>query len=189
MNGLLALARGIDWVSERVGRLVYWLVLAIVLIASANAISRYVFSMSSNAWLELQWYLFSVIFLCGSGYALKHGAHVRIDLVANRFSRRTLAKVDIFGFLLMMLPVCFFMIWFGWNAFSKSIGIWEQSPDPGGLARWPIKFILPLGFALLALQGVAELIKRVAFLRGDITWEGMGGNPDAGTPPPAEAAR
>jgi TRAP-type mannitol/chloroaromatic compound transport system permease small subunit len=170
MNGLLAIARAIDWLNERVGRGVYWLVLVCVVISAANALARYTLNMSSNAWLEAQWYLFSIIFLAGAAYTLKHNGHVRIDLVSAHLSRRTQAKIDLFGFVFMLLPVCILMIWFGWSAFAKSIAVWEQSPDPGGLPRWPIKIVVPVAFALLALQAVAELIKRVAWMKGLAEW-------------------
>lgn len=166
MGGLLSLARLIDALNERVGRAAMWLVLAATLISSGNAVMRYGFDRSSNAWLEIQWYLFALIFLLGAGYTLKHNGHVRIDILYGRFSPRLQAWVDLVGGLLFLLPLCGLMIWMGWDGFAASWAVNETSPDAGGLSRWPIKLAIPLGFALLWLQGVAEVIKRAAFLSG-----------------------
>jgi TRAP-type mannitol/chloroaromatic compound transport system permease small subunit len=166
MKLLLALARWIDALNEWVGRASMWLVLAASLISAGNAVMRYGFDRSSNAWLEIQWYLFALIFLLGAGYTLKHNGHVRIDIVYGRLTQRARAWIDLLGGLLFLLPLCGLMVWMGWDGFFTSFSIRESSPDSGGLARWPIKFAIPLGFALLALQGVAEVIKRAAFLSG-----------------------
>jgi len=166
MKFLLALSRSIDALNERIGRLAAWLVLACVLISAANAVARYGFSYSSNAFLEIQWYLYSVVFLCAAGYTLRHNAHVRIDLVSGRLSPRARAWIDVFGGLFMLLPACAILFWYGWTAFLESYRIGEMSGDAGGLARWPIKFVVPLAFLLLILQGASETIKRIAFLRG-----------------------
>ena len=166
MNGLLALARAIDALNERIGRAAMWLVLLATLISSGNAVMRYGFDLSSNAWLEIQWYLFALIFLLGAGYTLKHNGHVRIDILYGRFSPRLQAWVDLLGGLLLLLPLCGLMVWMGWGGFSDSLAVNETSPDAGGLLRWPIKLAIPLGFALLLLQGVAEIVKRAAFLTG-----------------------
>ena len=166
MNRLLALARAIDALNERIGRAAMWLVLLATLISSGNAVMRYGFDLSSNAWLEIQWYLFALIFLLGAGYTLKHNGHVRIDILYGRFSPRLQAWVDLLGGLLFLLPLCGLMVWMGWGGFSDSLAVNETSPDAGGLSRWPIKLAIPLGFALLLLQGVAEVIKRAAFLTG-----------------------
>jgi TRAP-type mannitol/chloroaromatic compound transport system permease small subunit len=166
MNRLLALARVIDALNERIGRAAMWLVLLATLISSGNAVMRYGFDLSSNAWLEVQWYLFALIFLLGAGYTLKHNGHVRIDILYGRFSPRLQAWVDLLGGLLLLLPLCGLMVWMGWGGFSDSLAVNETSPDAGGLLRWPIKFAIPVGFALLLLQGVAEVIKRAAFLTG-----------------------
>ena len=168
MKPLLALARVVDALNERVGRLALWLVLACVLISAANAAARYGFGVSSNAFLEIQWYLYSVVFLCAAGYTLKHNAHVRIDLVSGRLSPRARAWIDIFGGLFMLLPACALLFWYGWEAFLESWRINEMSGDAGGLPRWPIKLVVPAAFLLLILQGLSETIKRVAFLRGAI---------------------
>ena len=166
MRALLSLARGIDALNEGVGRASMWLVLAATLISSGNAVVRYGFNRSSNAWLEIQWYLFALIFLLGAGYTLKHNGHVRIDILHGRFSPRLQAWVDLLGGLLFLLPLCGLMIWMGWSDFAASWAVNEASPDSGGLARWPIKLAIPLGFGLLALQGLAEIIRRAAFLAG-----------------------
>ncbi len=166
MNALLALSRAIDGLNERIGRGVTWLVLVATLVSAGNAIMRYGFNLSSNAWLEIQWYLFGLIFLLGAGYTLKHNGHVRIDVLYGRFSPRTQAWVDLLGGLLFLLPMSGLIAWLGWSFFTASLAVDETSPDAGGLLRWPIKFAVPLGFVLLFLQGVAEVIKRAAFLKG-----------------------
>jgi TRAP-type mannitol/chloroaromatic compound transport system permease small subunit len=166
VNGLLNLSRRIDALNERIGRAVMWLVLAAVLVSSGNALFRYGLNMSSNAWLEIQWYLFAAIFLLGAGYTLKHNGHVRIDILYGRFSPRTRALVDLAGGLLFLLPTAAIIGWLGWAGFADSYAVGEMSPDAGGLARWPIRLLIPVGFALLALQGVSECIKRAAFLAG-----------------------
>ena len=166
MKLLLRLSRAVDWLNERIGRLVYWLVLAAVLISSANAMSRYVLNKTSNGWLEMQWYLFAAIFLLCAGYTLLHNEHIRIDVVSQRFSRRTQIWVDIFGTIFFMLPMTVFITYLGWLMFKESYLVHEVSADPGGLVRWPVKLLVPVGFFLLSLQGVSELIKRIAFLKG-----------------------
>jgi TRAP-type mannitol/chloroaromatic compound transport system permease small subunit len=166
MGLLLGLARGIDAINEYIGRWVSWLALAAVLVSAANALSRYTFSASSNAWLELQWYMFSAMFLLAAGYTLKHNDHVRLDVLFARWSPRTQAWVDIFGTLFFLLPVCCVILYYAWPFFMTSWGQNEQSADPGGLVRYPIKFLVPLGFALIILQAIAELVKRFAFLSG-----------------------
>lgn len=167
MRGLRRLAAGIDALNERVGRATVWLVLAAVLISAGNALARYGLNLSSNAWLEVQWYLFAVIFLLGAGYTLKHNGHVRVDILYGRLSPRAQAWVDLLGGLLFLLPMAGLMAWLGWGGFLESYARGETSPDAGGLLRWPARLAIPLGFALLFLQGVAECIKRAAFLAGD----------------------
>ncbi|MDD4882501.1 MAG: TRAP transporter small permease subunit [Gallionellaceae bacterium] len=166
MNRLLTLSRLIDALNERIGRFAMWLVLVAVLVSSGNALSRYGLNMSSNAWLEIQWYLFAAIFLLGAGYTLKHNGHVRIDILYGRFSPRTRAWIDLAGGLLFLLPTALIIAWLGWTGFADSYAIGEMSPDAGGLSRWPIKLLIPVGFTLLALQGLSESIKRAAFLAG-----------------------
>lgn len=161
---LLPIARAIDRLNETVGRAVIWLVLAAVLISAGNALMRYGVNMSSNAWLEIQWYLFSLVFMLGAGYTLKHNGHVRIDVFYGRLSPRGQALIDLVGNLLFLLPMAALIGWLSWAGFQESYHIGETSPDAGGLLRWPVKLAIPLGFLFLALQGVAEAIKRAAFL-------------------------
>ena len=163
---LLGIARAIDAVNERIGRAVLWLVLAVTLISAANALMRYGFGMSSNAWLEIQWYLFGAIFLLAAGYTLKHNGHVRVDVLYGRWPPRARAWIDLLGTALFLLPLCVLMVWLSWHGFIESFQRGELSSDAGGLIRWPVRLLIPLGFALLGLQGVSELIKRVAFLQG-----------------------
>lgn len=165
---MLKLSRIIDTLNERVGRAVIWLVLAATLISAGNALVRYGLNTSSNAWLEIQWYLFGLIFLLGAGYTLKHNGHVRIDVLHGRFSPRAKAWVDLLGGLLFLLPMSGVIAWLGWDFFLASYAVDETSPDAGGLPRWPIKLAVPLGFALLWLQGLSEVIKRAGVL-----WAGM----------------
>lgn len=164
MKLLLTLSRAIDTLNEYTGRGACWLVLLCILISAGNAVARYGFSLSSNGFLEIQWYLYTLVFLGAAGYTLKHDAHVRIDLVSGRLSPRAQAWIDIFGHLFMLLPVCAIMLWFGWTAFLESYRINEISTDAGGLLRWPIKLAIPVAFALLILQGVSETIKKAARL-------------------------
>ena len=166
MRFWIGTAKIIDATNERIGRAVLWLVLAVTLISAANALMRYGFGMSSNAWLEIQWYLFGAIFLLAAGYTLKHNGHVRIDVIYGRLSERTQAWIDLLGALLFLLPLCGLMVWLALPGFIDSLVRGEMSPDAGGLIRWPVRLLIPLGFALLTLQGVAEIIKRIAFLRG-----------------------
>jgi TRAP-type mannitol/chloroaromatic compound transport system permease small subunit len=166
MNAWLVLARAIDALNERVGRAVLWLVGIATLISALNAVSRYALGLSSNAWLEIQWYLFAAIFLLAAGYTLKHNGHVRIDVIHARLSERAQAWIDIAGGALFLLPLCVLLVWLSWPDFVHALESGEISPDAGGLIRWPVRLLIPLGFGLLALQGVAEIIKRVAFLRG-----------------------
>jgi TRAP-type mannitol/chloroaromatic compound transport system permease small subunit len=166
MKPLLAFSRAIDRLNEGIGRLVYWLVLAAVLISAANAMSRYLLNKTSNGWLEMQWYLFAAIFLLCSGYTLLHNEHIRIDVVAGRFSRRTQIWIDIFGTVFFMLPMTIFIMRLGWPMFMEAYKVHEVSADPGGLLRWPVKLLVPVGFFLLTLQGLSELVKRIAFLQG-----------------------
>lgn len=166
MKALLALARLIDALTERIGRVVIWLVLAATLISAGNALVRYALGESSNAWLEIQWYLFGAMFLLGAGYTLKHNGHVRIDILYNRFGPRGQAWIDLAGGLLFLLPMAGLLVWLAWPMFHEAWVTHEMSPDAGGLVRWPVKLLLPVGFALLALQGVAEVIKRVGVISG-----------------------
>ncbi|QLQ03948.1 MAG: TRAP transporter small permease subunit [Thiobacillus sp.] len=168
MNVLLALARAIDALTERIGRLVIWLVLVATLISAGNALARYLLGESSNAWLEIQWYLFGAMFLLAAGYTLKHNGHVRIDILYNRLSLRGQAWIDLAGGLLFLLPMAGLLMWLAWPMFHEAWVTHEMSPDAGGLVRWPVKLLLPVGFALLALQGIAEIIKRIGVLSGHL---------------------
>lgn len=166
MGILLKLARLIDEINARVGRAVRWLVLVAVVISACNASVRYLFSTSSNAWLEVQWYLFSAIFLLGSGYTLLRNEHIRIDIIAGRMSKRAQTWIDIIGGVFFLLPMAFIIFELSWPMVIDSFQRQEVSTDAGGLIRWPVKIIIPIGFGLLFLQGVSETIKRIAFLLG-----------------------
>jgi TRAP-type mannitol/chloroaromatic compound transport system permease small subunit len=163
---LLRLSRLIDWINERVGRVVMWLVLFAVLISAGNAIVRKVFNTSSNAMLEIQWYLFAALFMLAAGYTFLRNEHVRIDLVNARLSPRAQNVVDVFGILFFLLPMACLILWLSWPIVMLSLSSGEMSQNAGGLIRWPVKMTLPVGLALLVLQAVSELIKRIAFLTG-----------------------
>lgn len=166
MNFLLGLARRIDALNERVGHAVSWLVLVMVLISAGNAVSRKAFDLSSNAFLEIQWVLFAAVFLLGAGYTLKRNEHVRIDVLSGRFSPRTQAWMEICGGVFFLLPLLLIVLYFSWPYFINSLVSREWSSNPGGLILWPAKALIPVGFLLLLLQGLAETIKKIAFLRG-----------------------
>ena len=166
MAGLLSLSRWVDRLNEFVGRWLAWLVLAAVLISAANATVRKVFDTSSNAFLEIQWYLFSAVFLLAAGYTLLRQEHVKIDVVLHNFSRPTQVKVEIFGLLAFLLPFVFAITTLVWPLAIGAYRSGEMSSNAGGLIRWPVFALVPVGFALLGLQAVSELIKRVAFLKG-----------------------
>jgi TRAP-type mannitol/chloroaromatic compound transport system permease small subunit len=168
VNALLALSRLIDGLSERIGRSMFWLILVAVLISAANATVRKAFNYSSNAFLEIQWYLFSLIFLFCAGYTLKHDEHVRIDIITGRMSARTRAAIDIFGTLFFLLPMATLVMYLSWPLFVDAYERQEVSTNAGGLIIWPARLMVPIGFFLLILQGLSELIKRVAFLTGRI---------------------
>ena len=166
MQALLGVSRAIDALNERVGKLSYWLILVAVLISAGNAVVRYAFDTSSNAWLEIQWYLFSAVFLFCAGYTLLHNQHVRIDIVSGQFSRRAQTWIEIFGTVFFLLPMAILILWLSWPVFMDAWHSGEVSSNVGGLTVWPARLMLPIGFLLLVLQGVSELIKRIAFLRG-----------------------
>jgi TRAP-type mannitol/chloroaromatic compound transport system permease small subunit len=161
---LLAVSRAIDRLNEQFGVAANWLVLLACLISAGNAFSRYMFSMSSNGWLEIQWYMFAGMVLLGGPYTLKMNEHVRVDLIYGMVSERTRIWIDIVGGLLFLLPICVILIYFTWPWFVESWRLGEGSSNAGGLIRWPVKLVLPVGFALMALQGISELIKRIAAL-------------------------
>lgn len=166
MRRLLRLADAIDRLSERVGQALKWLVLFSSVISAGNALVRYVFHESSNAWLEIQWYMFGAMFLLAAGYALKYEEHVRVDVLFSKMSPRTQALVDVVGGILFLMPTAILIVWLSIPMVRNSIHINEMSSDPGGLIRWPIKIMIPIGFALLGLQGLAEIIKKIAVVRG-----------------------
>lgn len=163
---LLVLARGIDWINEKIGQFVSWLILIAVLISAGNAVARKLFNLSSNAFLEVQWYLFSAVFLLAAGYTLLRNEHVRIDVLSQRWSAQARAWVDIVGSVLFLLPIGVLMVWLSWPMFLESFARHEISGNAGGLLRWPVKLLIPIGFLLLCLQGLSELIKRIVFLQG-----------------------
>ncbi|MEP7069517.1 MAG: TRAP transporter small permease subunit [Usitatibacter sp.] len=166
MRILMRAAALVDGLNERVGKSVYWLVLVAVLVSAGNAIIRKIFNMSSNAFLELQWYLFSAVFLLGAGFTLLRNEHVRIDVLTSRLSPRSQAWVDIFGTVFFLLPMALLMMWLSWPIFIRTYTHGEISTNAGGLLIWPARLMVPIGFALLSLQGFSELVKRVAFVTG-----------------------
>jgi TRAP-type mannitol/chloroaromatic compound transport system permease small subunit len=168
LNFLLLLSRRIDFLNEKIGTTVYWLVLAAVVVSSGNAVVRYLFNYSSNAWLELQWYLYTGFFLIGAGYTLLRNEHVRIDIIYSRRAPRTRAWIDLLGGIFFLLPMAIIIMVLAWPVFTLSFGLTEYSPNAGGLLRWPVKLLIPVGFFLLTIQGISEIIKRAAFLMGRI---------------------
>ena len=168
MTLLLKLSQLIDWISERVGKGAFWLVLIMTVISAGNACVRFIFNYSSNGLLEIQWYLFAAVFLLCSPYTLQKNEHVRIDVLSGKLSPRGLAVIDIIGTLFFLLPMVVLVLYLSLPLVLDSIKINEMSANAGGLLRWPVKILLPIGFTLLALQGVSELIKRIAFLQGRI---------------------
>ena len=165
---LLRLSRAIDALNDRVGHLVYWAVLAAALVSAGNASMRYAFDLSSNAWLELQWYLFSAVFLLAAGYTLRHNEHVRIDVINAHLSPRLRAWIDLVGGIFFLLPMAVLIMVLSWPVLVESFVRQEGSSDAGGLLRWPVKLLIPLGFLFLVLQGLSEIVKRIAFLLGHI---------------------
>ena len=168
MKPWLALSGAIDALTERIGRFVYWLILVVVLISAANAVVRKAFNYSSNAYLEIQWYLFSAIFLLGAGYTLMRNEHVRIDIISGRLSARTQNWIDVLGIVFFLFPMAIVIGWLSWPLLLDSYVRGEVSTNAGGLVIWPARLLVPVGFALLILQATSELIKRIAFLRGHI---------------------
>ena len=166
MQALLKFSRGVDWLSTQIGKYVIWLILASTLISGVNAIVRKAFNISSNAFLEVQWYLFAASFLLAAGYTLLQNEHVKVDVISGRLSKRKQILIDIFGFIVFLTPMCLAVLWYGIPFFYRAFVSGEMSNNAGGLLRWPVYLMMPLGFGLLLLQGWSELIKRIAFLQG-----------------------
>lgn len=166
MRFLLRLSGAIDWLNAQVGRWVIWLILGSTVISGVNAMVRKAFNTSSNAYLEVQWYLFAAAFLLASGFTLLHGEHVKIDVVSSRLSKRKRIWIDVIGFAFFLTPMCLVILYFGIPFFLQGFRSGEMSNNAGGLIRWPVYLMMPAGFVLLLLQGLSELVKRVAFLRG-----------------------
>ena len=162
----MSLSRLIDNLNEKIAEAVSWALLVAVIICAGNALMRYIFNYSSNAWLEIQWYLYAAMFMLASAYTLRRDEHVRIDVIVGRLSKRTQVWIDLLGFLIFLLPICLLILWYGIPYALMSIESQEMSSNAGGLIVWPAKLLLPLGFALIILQGVSEIIKRIAFLTG-----------------------
>jgi len=166
MGFLLAISRGIDRLNQLIGKIVYWCILAAVLISAVNAVVRYGFNESSNSWLEVQWYLFGAVFLLCAGYTLLRNEHIRIDVVAGRLSPRARNIIDLIGGLFFLLPMAVMIAYMAWGPFMNAFNSGEISGNAGGLIRWPARLLIPVGFFLLALQGVSEVIKRIAVMQG-----------------------
>lgn len=168
MGGLLALSRGIDRLNEFIGKAVGWLILLAILVSAGNAVIRKAFNMSSNAWLELQWYLYGAAFLLAAAYTLKQNEHIRIDIIYGLFSRRKQHWIDLFGHVFFLMPFVLLMLYYFVPYFLLSFRSDEYSSNAGGLVIWPAKLMLLIGFFLLALQGISEIIKKIAVMRGDM---------------------
>jgi len=166
LNALLSLSRFIDEMNRRLGQIATWTVLISAVISAGNAMIRYSLDMSSNAWLEIQWYLFAAMFMLGASYTLAKNEHVRVDIIYGRLSTRAQIWIDLLGGILFLMPAVLIMTWLSWPVFMESYVRHEISTNAGGLIRWPVKIFLPLGFGLLVLQGISEIIKRAAMLTG-----------------------
>jgi len=166
---LLAISTAIDWLNAKVGTVANFLILLSCLVSAGNAMSRYAFSLSSNAWLEAQWYMFAVVVMFGAAYTLRRNEHVRVEIFYLLLSERGQQWLDLICTVIFMVPVCILLAYLSWPFFYQSYEVNEWSSNAGGLLRWPIKFVLPGGFAMLALQGVSEIIKRIAALQGEAT--------------------
>jgi TRAP-type mannitol/chloroaromatic compound transport system permease small subunit len=166
VNALLAFSRAVDRMNEAIGKATTWLILVVVVISAGNAVVRYAIDWSSNALLEIQWYLFSAVFLLCAAYVLKKNEHIRIDVIFGRFSARTQNWIDVFGFIVFFMPMVMLTLYLSWYTFTLAWTNGEMSANPGGLIRWPVRLMMPVGFFLLLLQGLSELVKRFAFLAG-----------------------
>ena len=174
VSALLKFALGVDWISERFGRIAATALLLAALISAGNAFVRYGFDISSNAWLEIQWYLFSVTVMLGSPLVLKLNEHVRVDILYGKLKGNGPVYVDIFGLLVFLMPVMGFLTWLSFPYFWNTLVTGEHSSNAGGLIRWPVTLAMPVGFAMVWLQGLAELIKRLAYLRGEYAMDKIG---------------
>ena len=168
MKALLRFSAGVDWLNQKLGRLSNWMVLVACVISAGNALIRYSFSMSSNAWLEIQWYLFAGMVMLGASYTLRMNEHVRVDVLYARYPTRVRLWLDVVGGIVFLLPMTVVIGWMAWPMLANSYAIGEMSSNSGGLLRWPVKLMVPLGFLLLTLQGLSEIIKRAAGLMGAI---------------------
>ena len=169
MRGLLAISAFIDWLNEKIGYITNLLILLACLISAGNAMFRYTYNLSSNAWLEAQWYMFAVLVMFGASYTFKRNEHVRVEIFYLTLSERGQLWLDLIGTLFFLIPSCLLLAKLSWPFFMQAYDVGEMSGNAGGLVRWPIKFVIPAGFALLALQGVSEVIKRIAALKGYVT--------------------
>lgn len=166
MSALLAFSRAIDALNDALGKWISWALLFAVIICAGNAVIRYTFNIGSNAWLEVQWYLFSAMFLLAASHTLRRNEHVRIDVIVSRFSKRVQVWIDVLGFLFFLLPMTLLITYYAWPYALLAYQSGEISTNAGGLIVWPAKLLIPLGFLLLSLQGISELIKRIGFLLG-----------------------
>src|SRR5215469_10660949 len=166
LRGLLAVSSFIDWINEKIGLVTNFLVLLACVVSAGNAMSRYAFNLSSNAWLEVQWYMFAVIVMFGASYTLRRNEHVRVEIFYLMLSERGQLWLDLICTIVFMVPICLLLAYLSWPFFQLSYDTAEVSGNAGGLIRWPIKFVLPSGFVLLALQGISEIIKRIAAIEG-----------------------
>jgi TRAP-type mannitol/chloroaromatic compound transport system permease small subunit len=168
---LLRFSQLIDGMNEQISRLANWMIILSCLVSAGNAMIRYAFDMSSNGWLEAQWYMFAIAVMFGAAFTLKRNEHVRVDLLYMLMSDRAKLWLDVIGGILFLLPMCILLGWLSWPFFMQSYAVLEDSSNAGGLIRWPIKLVMPLGFGLLALQGVAEIIRAAGALRGYVQVE------------------
>jgi TRAP-type mannitol/chloroaromatic compound transport system permease small subunit len=168
VSALLSISGLIDRFNDRIGHLIRWLVLAAVLISAVNAIVRKAFNIGSNAFLEIQWYLFAAVFMLGAGYAFFRNVHVRIDFISSKLSKRTNAIIDVAGIVVFLIPLCVILIVLSWPLFYNAWVTGEMSQNAGGLIRWPAYLLMPLGFGILLLQALSELVKRIAYLMGTL---------------------
>src|SRR5260370_19002954 len=169
MRPLLAVSAVIDHINEKIGYICNLLVLAACIVSAANAMIRYAFGYSSNGWLELQWYMFAVMVMFGASYTFKRNEHVRVEILYRMLSERGQLWLDLIGTLCFLIPSCLLLSYLSWPFFYQAYAVGEISSNAGGLVRWPIKFVIPAGFVMLALQGVSEVIKRIAALQGQVT--------------------